>query len=70
VVVTGVALGGDRRFTPGMVIKRVGMAEARTVEQIAAEVGRARSAGRDAIFLLVWTGPGDVSVALDLPRER
>ena len=70
VVVTGVARGGDRRFTPGMVIKRVGMAEARTVEQIAAEVGRARSAGRDSIFLLVWTGPGDVSVALDLPRER
>ncbi|MBU1324781.1 MAG: trypsin-like peptidase domain-containing protein [Alphaproteobacteria bacterium] len=70
VVVTGVAQGGDRRFTPGMVIKRVGTAEARTVDQVAAEARRARSAGRDAIFLLVWTGAGDVSVAMDLPRER
>lgn len=70
VVVTGVAQGGDRRFSPGMVILRVGMVQARTVDQIAEEARRARSAGRDAIFLLVWTGGRNATVVMDLPRER
>lgn len=70
VVVTGVAQGGDRRFSPGMVILRAGMAPAQTVEQVAAEARRARTAGRDAIFLLVWAGGGNAAVVLDLPRER
>jgi len=70
VVVTGVAPGGNRDFWPGLVIVRVGMSEARTVEQIQAEVRKARAAGRDSIFLLVWTGARTEGVALDLPRER
>jgi serine protease Do len=70
VVVTGIAPGGNRQFWPGLVITRVGMSEARTVEQVQAEVRRARAAGRDQIFLLVWTGSGNEAVALDLPRER
>jgi serine protease Do len=70
VVVTGVAQGGDRRFSPGMVILRVGMVQARTVDQIAEEARRARSAGRDGIFLLVWTGGRNATVVMDLPRER
>ncbi|HEV2081541.1 MAG TPA: trypsin-like peptidase domain-containing protein [Brevundimonas sp.] len=70
VVVTGVARGNSSGFWPGIVILRVGMAEARSVEQIQAEVNRARAAGRDSIFLLVWTGEGNAAVALDLPRER
>jgi serine protease Do len=70
VVVTGVAPGGNSDFWPGMVILRVGMAPARSVEQIAQEAQRARAAGRDQIFVLVWTGRGNAAVALDLPRER
>jgi serine protease Do len=70
VVVTGVARGSSSGFWPGLVIVRVGMAEARTVEQVQAEVNRARAAGRDSIFLLVWTGRRNEAVALDLPRER
>jgi serine protease Do len=70
VVVTGPARGDDPRFWPGVVIQRVGMGPASSVEQVQAEVRRARAEGRDSVFFLLWRTDGNVAVALDLPRER
>jgi serine protease Do len=70
VVVTGVAEGGNRDFRPGMVIRRVGLAPARTPADVRGEAQKARAAGRSTIFVLVWIGERNASVAMDLPRER
>ncbi|MBX3477946.1 MAG: trypsin-like peptidase domain-containing protein [Brevundimonas sp.] len=66
-VVTGVARGGDRRFTAGIVITRAGQTAVRSVADVRSQVEAARQAGRKTLFLLVRTPQGNAPVVLDLP---
>ncbi len=67
VVVTGVARGGERRFTAGLVIFQAGQVRVNSVEEVKAQVAAARRAGRGTLFLLVRTDQGNRSVVLELP---
>lgn len=69
VAVTGVARGGDRRFTAGLVIFQAGQVRVNSVEDMKAQVAAARRAGRDTLFLLVRTDQGNRSVVLELPAD-
>ncbi len=68
VVVTGVETGGDRRFTPGIVIFRALTSPVASVADLQAAVRQARQAGQDSIFLLIRTPNGNQSVVMELPE--
>lgn len=69
-VITG-SEGGAREagFRAGMVILRAGTSPAARVADLEAAVAEARRAGRDSLFLLVWTPQGNRPVVLDLPKQ-
>lgn len=67
VVVTGVARGGDRRFTPGIVITMANQRQVRSIADIKTQIDAARRAGRSTLFLMVRTSQGNAPVVLELP---
>lgn len=67
VVVTGVARGGDRRFTPGIVITMANQRAVRSVADLKTQVDAARRAGRSTLFLMVRTPNGNAPVVMELP---
>lgn len=68
VVVTGVARGGDRRFSAGVVIMMINQRPVRLVADVRGQVEAARAAGRSSVFMLVRTPNGNAPVVLELPE--
>jgi serine protease Do len=65
--VTGVAQGGDRRLSQGVVIQQVGNTPVRSVEELRNAVNAAKAAGRPGLYLLIWVrGAGNTPYVLDL----
>lgn len=70
VVVVAAGQGRTRGFQPGFVISRANNRPVRTVEELEAAVQATRAAGRESVFLTVWTPQGNASVMLELPPAR
>lgn len=70
VVVTQPGRGNAQGFQPGYVIFRAGNAPVANVAEFQAAVQAARAAGRESIFLMIWTPRGNVPLALDLPKPE
>ena len=70
-VITGTETGArETGLRAGMVILRAGTSQAARVADLEAAVAEARRAGRNSLFLLVWTPQrGNLPVVLDLPKQ-
>ncbi|MBO9502771.1 trypsin-like peptidase domain-containing protein [Brevundimonas sp. A19_0] len=60
---------GDSPLRPGMVVMQAGLKPARALADVEAELARAREAGRDEIFLLVWSAGGNGALLMDVPAR-
>jgi serine protease Do len=69
VVLVADAVIDQRRFVPGMVILQAGLNPVRSIADVQAEIARAREAGREQFFLLVWSPDGNGSVLIDVPSQ-
>lgn len=67
VVVMAPGQGRTQGFQPGYVIRRANNRAVTSVQDLQAAVQASRDAGRDSVFLTVWTPQGNASVMLDLP---
>jgi serine protease Do len=70
VVITQAGRGATQGFQPGYVIFRAGTAPVASVADLQAAVEAARTAGRDSLFLMIWTPNGNVPYPLDLPKSE
>ena len=70
VVVTQPGRGSAEGFQPGFVVFQAGTAPVTSVADLQAQVQAARTAGRDTLFLMVWTPEGNRPVGLDLPKSE
>jgi len=70
VVVTQAGRGATQGFQPGYVIFLAGTAPVASVADLQAAVQAARAAGRDSLFLMIWTPRGNVPFPLDLPKSE
>ena len=70
VVVTAEGTGTAQGFQPGFVIMRANNGPVTSVADLQRTVQAARAAGRDGVFLLVWTPAGNRSVILNLPQSE
>lgn len=69
-LVTQPGRGSAQGFQPGFVVFQAGTAPVTSVADLQAQVQAARAAGRDTLFLMVWTPEGNVPVVLDLPKSE
>lgn len=67
VVVMAPGQGRTQGFQPGYVIRRANNRPVTSIQDLEAAVQASRAAGRDSVFLTVWTPQGNASVMLDLP---
>jgi len=70
VVVTQPGRGNAQGFQPGYVIFRASNSPITNVADFQAAVQAARAAGRESIFLLVWTPGGNRPLAYELPKSE
>ncbi|MDP3803165.1 trypsin-like peptidase domain-containing protein [Brevundimonas sp.] len=70
VVVTQAGRGPTQGFQPGYVVFRAGNAPVTSVADLQAAVRAARAAGRDSLFLMIWTPRGNVPFPLELPESE